>query len=75
MIPGMGKARMLALLGRSYRGTHLAHPAVSLHRGRVVEADAAPGEVWLEIDGEPLGTLPARFEVVPGAISFVGAAV
>ena len=69
----VGKARMVTLLGRSYRGTHLAHPAVSLHRGRVVEADAAPGQVWLEIDGEPLGTLPARFEVLPGAVGVIGA--
>ncbi len=73
VIPDVGKARMVALLARSYRGTHLAHPAVSLHRGRTLEADAEPGRVWLEIDGEPLGTLPARFELLPGAVGVIGA--
>jgi diacylglycerol kinase family enzyme len=28
--------------------------------------------VWVEIDGEPLGTLPASIEVLPAAISVLG---
>jgi predicted deacetylase len=41
-------------------------------RGRRLEAEAAPGIVYTEIDGEPLGTLPASYEIVPGAITLVG---
>jgi diacylglycerol kinase family enzyme len=30
--------------------------------------------VPLEVDGEPLGTLPLRVEVLPGALSMIGPA-
>jgi YegS/Rv2252/BmrU family lipid kinase len=72
VIPGFSKARLLRELPRIYRGTHLAVPEVSLYRGQQIEADAAPGRVWVEIDGEPLGTLPASIEVLPAAISVLG---
>jgi YegS/Rv2252/BmrU family lipid kinase len=72
VIPGFSKARLLRELPRIYRGTHLEVPEVSLHRGQRIEAEAAPGRVWVEIDGEPLGTLPASIEVLPAAISVLG---
>lgn len=59
-------------LPKLYRGTHLADPVVRSRRGRRIEAGAAPGAVPLELDGEPLGALPAQIELVPGAISVVG---
>ena len=65
--------RLLANLPSIYGGRHLTHPAVRTARGRVLEADATPGRVWLDIDGEPLGTLPARIEVLPRALSVLGA--
>ena len=65
---------MLSRLPALYRGAHLRVSDVQVHRGRVVEADAQPGEVFLEIDGEPMGTLPARIEVLPGAIRVIGPA-
>jgi len=72
VIPGFAKARLLRELPRIYRGTHLEVPEVSLYRGQRIEAEAAPGRVWVEIDGEPLGTLPASIEVLPAAISVLG---
>jgi YegS/Rv2252/BmrU family lipid kinase len=75
VIPGFSKARLLRELPRIYRGTHLEVPEVSFHRGQCIEAEAAPGRVWVEIDGEPLGTLPARIEVLPAAISVLGTPV
>jgi len=75
VIPGFSKARLLRELPRIYRGTHLEVPEVSLHRGQRIEAEAAPGRVWVEIDGEPLGTLPASIEVLPAAISVLGSHV
>ena len=75
VVPGFSKIRLLRELPRIYRGTHLEVPEVSLHRGQRIEAGAAPGRVWVEIDGEPLGTLPARIEVLPAAISVLGAPV
>lgn len=72
VVPGFSKARLLRELPRIYRGTHLEVPEVSLHRGQHIEAEAAPGRVWVEIDGEPLGMLPASIEVLPAAISVLG---
>jgi diacylglycerol kinase family enzyme len=75
VVPGFGKARLLAELPRIYRGTHLGVGGVIARRGRVLEATQTGGEPpWVEIDGEPLGRLPARFEVLPGALTLVGAA-
>ena len=61
--------KLLTKLPRIYAGTHLGDPAVTSQRGRVIEAVAPPGRVRLELDGEPLGTLPARIEVLPGALT------
>lgn len=72
VIPGFSKLRLLRELPRIYAGTHLDVPEVSFHRGQRIEAEAAPGRVWVEIDGEPLGTLPASIEVLPAAISVLG---
>jgi YegS/Rv2252/BmrU family lipid kinase len=50
-----------------YRGTHLAHPKVDLERARVVAVDGTE-TLPIELDGEQVGTTPARFEIVPGAL-------
>jgi diacylglycerol kinase (ATP) len=50
-----------------YSGSYLAHPRVEELRSATVRIDA--GEpLPLELDGEQVGTTPARFEVVPGAL-------
>lgn len=67
----LSKPRLVALLARGYKGEHVDHPVVTQHRGRVIEAEAAEGDVPVELDGEPLGTLPARFEVLPKALTFL----
>lgn len=71
-IPELSKLQLIAKLPLIYAGGHLREPAVRLHRGRVVEMDAVPGTVYLDIDGEPLGTLPARVEILPAAVSLLG---
>jgi len=50
-----------------YRGTHLSHRKIDLVRAKVVSVDAAE-RLPIELDGEQVGTTPARFEVVPGAL-------
>ncbi len=72
VIPHMPKARLLTQLPKLYSGRHLGVSGVLHARGRSLEAEAEPGAVWLDIDGEPLGSLPAAIEVLPGAIAFVG---
>jgi len=55
---------------RLFKGTHLAMDKVTERRARVVEAEPIdPGAVVeLDVDGENLGRLPARFEVVPSVL-------
>ena len=58
---------------RLYQGTHLAMDKVTARRARLVEAEPVDpkGVLELDVDGEPLGRLPARFELVPGALKVV----
>jgi diacylglycerol kinase (ATP) len=58
---------------RLYKGTHLAMDKVSTRRARIVEASPIDPSavVELDVDGEPLGILPARFELMPAALWMV----
>jgi len=58
---------------RLYKGTHLTMDKVTSRRGRVVEAEPIDKSdiVELDVDGESPGRLPARFEIVPAALSVV----
>jgi len=72
VVPEMPVASLLRRLPRLYRGTHIGVEGVSYRQGRVVEVEPLEGDVPIEIDGEPLGRLPLRAEVVPGAIKLLG---
>ncbi|HEV7557458.1 MAG TPA: diacylglycerol kinase family protein [Kofleriaceae bacterium] len=58
---------------RVYKGTHLTMDKVTSRRARVVEAEPIDKAdvVELDVDGESPGRLPARFEIVPAALSVV----
>lgn len=66
----LGMGEVLAMSRKVYSGSHLSMAKVSVRRARVVEAEGIdPGAVIeLDVDGENPGRLPARFEVVPGAV-------
>ena len=53
-----------------YKGSHVNHDKVEIRRGRVLEARSEQ-TVLLDVDGEPLGKLPARFELLPKALQVV----
>lgn len=52
-----------------FRGGHVGHPRVSLRRARCVQVQALDVAVVGYADGERIGPLPLRCEVVPGALS------
>ncbi|MGW4509338.1 diacylglycerol kinase [Streptomyces sp. NPDC004436] len=60
------RATLLRVFPQVYRGGHVSHPKVTVHRARTVALDA-PG-LTAYADGEPLGALPALAECVPGAV-------
>jgi len=74
LISDLSKRKLLSKLPLIYSGKHLDDPVCRFLRGRVIEAEAPPGAVLLDIDGEALGALPARMDVVPNALSVIGAA-
>lgn len=73
VIDAVGRFDLLRHFGRVFRGTHVRHPAVSVHRARVVRLAPAGASVEGEpaavrADGEAWGALPLRIEVVPKAL-------
>ncbi|MBX3155629.1 MAG: diacylglycerol kinase family lipid kinase [Deltaproteobacteria bacterium] len=58
---------------RIYKGSHLGMDKVSVRRARVVDAEPIDpaANVELDIDGESPGRLPARFELLPGALQMI----
>lgn len=68
-IGDMTTARILLNALSLYRGTHLSLDEVKARRAELIEVrPAGTADVPLEIDGETLGKLPARFEVIPKRI-------
>ncbi|HLL21907.1 MAG TPA: hypothetical protein VK427_07240, partial [Kofleriaceae bacterium] len=72
-IGDLGFGDLLVSGRRLFKGTHLTMDKVSTRRAKVLEAEAveAGAVVELDVDGESPGKLPARFEVVPGALWMV----
>jgi YegS/Rv2252/BmrU family lipid kinase len=66
-IGNVNKLDFLTTAPKLYNGRYLAHPKVELLRSPTVTVSAAE-LLPLEVDGEPIGTTPARFEVVPAAL-------
>ena len=50
-----------------YKGTYVRHPKVEVLRTKAITVDA-PESLPIELDGEQVGTTPARFEIVPRAL-------
>ncbi|WP_030560291.1 diacylglycerol kinase [Streptomyces aureocirculatus] len=64
------RTTLLKVFPRVYRGTHLDHPKVTVHRAAKVELAAAATTGYA--DGERLGELPLTARCVPGAVRILG---
>lgn len=67
LIASHSRRSFLATLPKAFKGTHVAHPAVRILRGRELEVDAdRPFTVYA--DGDPIATTPTTIRVVPRAL-------
>jgi diacylglycerol kinase (ATP) len=67
LIGDVTKRDFITTAPKIYKGTYLSHPKVELLRSSTVAVDAAE-HLPIELDGEQVGTTPARFEIVPAAL-------
>jgi len=67
LVADMSRLALARNFPKLYKGTHLGEPGITVTRLRRLEADSDE-TVWLNIDGEADGKLPAVFEVLPGAV-------
>ena len=67
LIGDVSKADFLSTAPKIYKGKHVDHPKVEVLRSTRVDVDAAE-HLPIEVEGEQVGTTPAAFEVVPGAL-------
>lgn len=68
----LSKFATMTLTKDIYRGTHLARQGVKQHRCRhLVARTTREGECLIDVDGEPLGTLPLELELIPGALELL----
>lgn len=73
VVEGMSIPASLVRFAALFRGRHIDDHRTHVHRGAVIHAESVD-EVWIETDGEPVGTLPATFEILPGAVNLCGLA-
>ncbi|MCX4450098.1 diacylglycerol kinase [Streptomyces sp. NPDC087866] len=65
------RTTLLKVFPRVYKGTHLSHPVVTVHRASSVTLESVG--VTAYADGEPLGALPLTAVCVPKAVRVLGA--
>jgi YegS/Rv2252/BmrU family lipid kinase len=69
-VVGMSRSRLIAALAKVFRGKHMRVEGITHRQVQRVAfmpiSDAV--DVAIEIDGEQVGRLPARFEIKPGAL-------
>jgi diacylglycerol kinase (ATP) len=67
LIGDVSKADFLTTAPKLYKGKHVHHPKVDVLRTHRVTVDAAE-HLPIEVEGEQVGTTPATFEAVAGAL-------
>jgi YegS/Rv2252/BmrU family lipid kinase len=67
VIGDVNKRDFVTTAPKLYKGKHVGHPKVEVLRSATVTVDA-PEHMPIEVEGEQIGTTPARFEIVPGAL-------
>ncbi|MBI4208631.1 MAG: diacylglycerol kinase family lipid kinase [Deltaproteobacteria bacterium] len=66
-VEAMGTPETLISMSTIYRGTHLKNQKIHVLKTKKLEA-YSDEKVLIDVDGEQVGNLPARFEIVPKVI-------
>jgi diacylglycerol kinase (ATP) len=74
VVGNVSRIEVLTNTGRLYRGTLAAHPKVQTFQARIVSLESEE-EVFIDMDGELVGRLPVRIELLPKKIKVLGASV
>lgn len=69
-IGDVGFLEAVSSLGKFRKGTYLEIPKVTFSKGKVVTADSEETQL-VEMEGEVVGRLPARFEILPKAMKII----
>ena len=69
-IGDVGRIELIRNVPGVYRGTHLRNPRVSVERASEVLVESSQ-RVLVHADGELLGELPARFQIIPRALDIL----
>jgi YegS/Rv2252/BmrU family lipid kinase len=69
-VTGMSRTRLTAALAKVFRGKHLRTSGIAHRLAKRVAYSpvSSDADVPIEIDGEQVGRLPARFELMPAAL-------
>jgi diacylglycerol kinase (ATP) len=70
IVEALSKTAFLRAFPRVFLGSHTTHPKVRMRRGNRVQVEANR-RVLVYADGEPVGSLPAIFEVRPAVLPVV----
>ncbi|MFQ5399748.1 MAG: diacylglycerol/lipid kinase family protein [Anaerolineae bacterium] len=72
LVPEVSKGTLLALLGRLFKGTHVAHPQVHFERTTHLRVESQPGTP-IHVDGEIISEAETSLEyrVLPGKITLL----
>ena len=66
VVTPLSRIAFLRVFPKVFAGTHLSHPAVTVHRAKTVRIEAE--SVAAYADGERVSLLPVDIEIVPGAL-------
>jgi YegS/Rv2252/BmrU family lipid kinase len=69
VVRAAGRLKLLRTFPKIYKGTHVHDPLVTVRRTPSVAIGTAPGQAQgVVLDGELVGTTPARFDIIPAAL-------
>ena len=71
---GLSRANVVTELSRVHTGGHVNNPKVTITQGTIarIETFLMQDAMPMEVDGNVRGVTPAQFQVMPGALRFVG---